>query len=258
MQYLRRALVLTLVICVLGTQLAVASPLDSGPADSGDGYVWVDPSREEETESAFLRRWEARIGALENQQMRPNADDVSVQSVVGETRIVMHYGNANTIYWDDHTGGLISVIGTTMLTIFSYWGKLAGTIIAATVTVAGIPQDDEQYCEAEMGHSYRYIEKRAQVFTSNLIWETYYSSRSREWYAHERGLYTDAMGYTHQRSFDYTDSPINVNWAPHYSDDSWLLGEALERYNLGQSPGYEDWTTTTGDPIDYNSINIGD
>lgn len=56
---------------------------------------------------------------------------------------------------------------------------------------------------------------------------------------------TTSVGATRTDTIDYTwdlgYSPINVDVAPHYNDNSYIANAAWERWYLGKTAGGEDW-----------------
>lgn len=105
---------------------------------------------------------------------------------------------------------------------------------------------------------HEYITKYAQVYQPSLEWETWYTSRSREWYRHEFASFVNTLGDTSTTTIDYTYTtgypPIKTDWAPHYSDNTWLMSKAYDLWYSGASPGFEDWTTNPDGPPIVESV----
>jgi len=217
-----------------------------------------DASLAEKLEGAFLQR-------LRQQELRgnlPNVEDgvTILGTAVGDTRVCFGWTTSGYTYLDDTEQGIARSIWDVLLSIVSYFVNTAGNIILDVASFLGVTCDRDQGATSRLLHSYRYITKYAQVYEPSLEWKTWYTSRSREWYRHEYASFVNTLGDTETDTIDYTYtrgySPINTDWAPHYSDHTYLMNKAHELWYSGGSPGYEDWTANPDGPVHVESAGV--
>ncbi|KXG42624.1 hypothetical protein U473_00115 [Tepidibacillus decaturensis] len=85
--------------------------------------------------------------------------------------------------------------------------------------------------------------------------KTYVDIESREWYRHEYATFSDTDGYTRSGTYDYIPpngySPINVDYKPHWTDNTWIKNQALYYYNTSLTNDFyvDAWTHST--PIEW-------
>jgi hypothetical protein len=203
----------------------------------------LDAKRVGKLETQAMFRHDTRAqDCMSGEQVGVEAEDPGV----GATRVIIDRWSSGYTYEDDSESGIASLIWNTTLNILSYFTRTAGQIMLDIAALLGDTVDQSKGSESRLYHSYSYPDKLAQVWTTQRVWATYYTSRNREWYRHEFASYSNTLGYTRSQSRDYTPdvggSAFKIDSAPHYSNNAWLQTEAYYRWYLGNPAGFEDWT----------------
>lgn len=239
-------------LMVLASLLFALTPLVSAEPREPKGQAWpkyatLNTDRSFDAGSAIQREREARKKHEDYLQKLFSESGAAVplgeDPGVGATRVVVSRWSSGYTYQDDEKSGIASAIWNIALTILSYFTTTAGQIMLDVAQLFGDGVNTSQGATTRLYHSFSYPDKLAQVWTANRVWQTYFTSSTREWYRHEFASYTTTAGFTRTGTRDYTPeqgaSPYRIEYATHYFDDTWLQNEAWYRWYYNMAPGYE-------------------
>lgn len=178
-------------------------------------------------------------------------EQLGILSTIGQYRLVPYTASDNppSIYWDDQKIGNFLSISGYLLFIVGFWWKSVGFVILSVAQTLGQVYDDinqNANATARVGHSYRYLVKEGQIYTT-YGWQCYYVSTSREWYAHGYGIYADKNNITRQNAADFGYAG-RTDYAPNYNNNGEISYQAQYRWYYNLSPGREDWLGVYPDP----------
>lgn len=171
----------------------------------------------------------------------------SLDPGTGAIRVTTYaMGGGTTVFSQEKSGIYEQISGVAMYLLGKYAGSV-GTLISDLVSASSYSLNKKSYVTAQTFYSYRYPGKYGQVYLSSKTWSTKAESRSRETFKHSWGRWVDNNGYTRTNSFDYIRAngygPHNIEYAPHYTNNTWIANKAYDVWYWGRIKYYENWAS---------------
>lgn len=164
----------------------------------------------------------------------------------GSVRIVEERWAGTSRYADTSAFGLVDSWKYRALEIGSIVLNNVGKTLCTAASIVGVELDASSDYLMSMYVSKDRVWKKAEIYTSNGEWKTYFSSVNREWYAHyivsdsdearEDGIDT-VIHAVHKLGCD----PIYVEEAEHFDDRDYLIERAQLLYREHARPEEEYW-----------------
>lgn len=144
--------------------------------------------------------------------------------------------NGVTYQDDTKSANALNIIKDVALTISGYFTSTVFNIVKDTASlVYGYMPSQISLTKpgsATLSHSYSYVNKRGQVYTSSSYWKTCVEIQRREWYRHSYTSFSSTDGYTRTANWDFIPSngysPIKTDYADYYFDDTTIKNIAME------------------------------
>lgn len=154
------------------------------------------------------------------------------------------YGSYADLKTIDSKTGTYNLIKDSVLTVL---GALTTTVKSVVLSIANLLLSDidtASTATAKTQTSYTYPTKQGQVWYLGM-WNTLFESTNRNTYKHEYAIYWDTNKNQRQATKDYVPatgySAINVEYAPHYNDNTYIQNQAYQNYLQGKKYTTEDY-----------------
>ena len=152
---------------------------------------------------------------------------------VGATMVAPYTMSGWGMIKQDEQRGVFNFIKDLALIVFGELLSTVGSVLFSVAQAVGANIKVDQICTAQTYVSYRYVGKEGKVWTENLMWATWFETRSREVYKHFWGTYVCTNNFQRQATVDYLPpaySWIRFNESASYNNNSLIASTAYNNW----------------------------